>query len=81
MTAEDEPAIRVLTRAHELRPDDGNVRRLLAQELMVVSEVLAKRNDLQRARVLLQQAATLRPDSEEISSKLAQLRARISGNP
>jgi tetratricopeptide (TPR) repeat protein len=81
MTAEDEPAIRVLTRAHELRPDDGSVRRLLAQELMVFSEVLAKRNDLQRARVLLQQAAALRPDSEEISSKLAQLRARISGNP
>jgi tetratricopeptide (TPR) repeat protein len=81
MTAEDEPAIRMLTRAHELRPDDGDVRRLLAQELMVFSEVLTKGNDLERAKVLLQQAATLRPDSEEISSKLAQLRARISGNP
>jgi tetratricopeptide (TPR) repeat protein len=30
MVADDAEAVRVLTRAHELRPDDANVRRLLA---------------------------------------------------
>ena len=78
MSGEDESAIRFLTHAHELRPEDGEVRRLLAHELSLYAEAQMKKNELQRATVLLQQASELRPDSREIKSKLAELRARAS---
>jgi len=81
MSAEDEAAIQVLTHAHELRPEDGEVRRLLAHELSLYAEAQMQKNELQRATVLLQQASALRPDSEEIKSKLAKLRARTSQSP
>lgn len=77
MGAEDEAAIRVLTRAHDLHPEDDSVRRLLAQELSVYAETFAAREDWQRATSLLQQAAALLPDSAEIASRLGRFRARL----
>lgn len=81
MSAEDEGAIQFLTRAHELRPEDSEVGRLLAHELSVYAEAQMKKNNLRRATALLQQASALRPDSQEIKSKLAELRARLSQSP
>jgi tetratricopeptide (TPR) repeat protein len=81
MSAEDEAAIQFLRRAHELRPEDSEVRRLLAHELSLYAQSEIRKNNWQRATALLQQAATLRPDSQEIKSKLAELRARASQSP
>jgi tetratricopeptide (TPR) repeat protein len=78
LTAQDNEAIRVLTHAHELRPGDEEGRKLLAHQLMITSEVLVKSKDLRRAKELLEQAAALMPDSEEIVARLAQVRAQLS---
>ncbi len=77
LTAQDEAAIRVLTHAHELRPDDGETRKLLSHQLLLSSEALVKKKDFRQAIDRLEQAATLSPDSQEIADKLAQTRALL----
>jgi tetratricopeptide (TPR) repeat protein len=78
LTAQDNEAIRVLTHAHELRPNDEETCKLLAHQLMISSEALVKRKDLRKAVDLLEQAAGLTPESREIADRLAQARALLS---
>jgi tetratricopeptide (TPR) repeat protein len=81
LIAQDEEAIRVLAHAHELRPDDGDARKLLAHQLMLSSEALIKKKDLKRAEDLLKQAAALTPDAKEILDRLEQVRLQIQHEP
>jgi tetratricopeptide (TPR) repeat protein len=78
LTAQDNEAIRVLTHAHELRPDDTEARKLLAHQLMISSETLVKRKDLRKAIELLEQAAGLTPESQDVVDRLAQVRLLLS---
>jgi predicted Zn-dependent protease len=80
MGAEDEEAMAVLTRAHELKPNDPAVRRLLAEELSISADRLARNQEWRQAAGLLEKAAVLQPDSPEISAKLAQARERLGNN-
>jgi tetratricopeptide (TPR) repeat protein len=80
MTAEAREAMAVLTRAHDLRPDDPLVCRLLAEELSMFAERYAQKQDWRRAVDLLTKAAALQPDSREISFKLAQARQRLGNH-
>jgi cytochrome c-type biogenesis protein CcmH/NrfG len=70
----------VLTRAHELKPDDVTVRRLLAEELTISADQHARRQDWRQAAASLEKAAALQPDSRQISEKLAQARARLASD-
>jgi tetratricopeptide (TPR) repeat protein len=80
MGAEDPEAIAVLTRAHELKPDDLGVRRLLAEELSMSAEHWAQNQEWRRATDSLEKAAALQPDSQEIAARLAQARQHLGGN-
>jgi tetratricopeptide (TPR) repeat protein len=80
MGAEDHEAMAVLTRAHELKPDDPVVRRLLAEELSISAERHARNQEWRQAAELLEKAAALQPGSPEISAKLAQARQRLRNN-
>jgi tetratricopeptide (TPR) repeat protein len=80
MGAEDREAIVVLTRAHELKPDDPAVRRLLAEELSISADRYARSGRWPEAAGLLEKAAALEPGAPEISARLAQVRQRLSNN-
>jgi hypothetical protein len=77
MGAEDGEALRVLTHAHELKPDDGSVRRLLAEELSISADQHV-RNQEPQVVALLEKAAALQPDSPQISQKLAEARRQLA---
>ena len=77
MGAEDERAIPVLTHANELKPGDPGVRRLLAEELVISAERHVRDQKWREAAELLERAATLQPDSRQISTRLAQVRTRL----
>lgn len=79
MGAEDTEAVKVLTRAHELKPDDPSVRRLLAEELAISAEQHAGKQEWRVAAGLLERAAALQPDSQKFSNRLAEVRARLAG--
>src|SRR5260370_37044653 len=68
MGAEDGEALRVLTRAHELKPDDGSVRRLLAEELSIAADQPARNQEWPQVVALLEKAAGLQPESPQIST-------------
>jgi len=78
MGAEDGEALRVLTRAHDLKPDDGSVRRLLAEELSISADQHMRNQEWPQVVALLEKAAALQPDSAQISQKLAEARQRLS---
>jgi tetratricopeptide (TPR) repeat protein len=80
MGAEDREAMAVLTHAHELKPDDPAVRRLLAEELSISAERQARNEEWRQAADLLEKAAALQPGSSEISAKLAQARQHLGNN-
>jgi tetratricopeptide (TPR) repeat protein len=80
MGAEDREAMAVLTRAHELKPDDPAVRRLLAEELSISADRHARNQEWRQAAGLLEKAAALQPDSQGISAKLAQARQHLGNN-
>ncbi len=80
MGAEDREAMVVLTRAHELKPDDPAVRRLLAEEMSISAEHHAQNKEWRQAADLLEKAAALEPGSREISAKLAEARQRLGDN-
>jgi tetratricopeptide (TPR) repeat protein len=80
MGAEDNEAIAVLTHAHELKPDDPAVRRLLAEELSMRADRCARSQEWRQAAELLERAAALQPDSQEISAKLAKARQQLGNN-
>jgi tetratricopeptide (TPR) repeat protein len=69
-------ALAVLSHAHELRPDDGNVRRLLAIELVKAAQKAAAAGDSARVARLLDRAGALDPGSVELTAKIAALRAQ-----
>jgi tetratricopeptide (TPR) repeat protein len=77
MGAEDQLAIPVLTHANELKPGDPSVRRLLAEELSISAERQVRDQQWRQATELLEKAAALQPDSRQISTRLAQVRAMI----
>ena len=77
MGAEDREAIAVLTRANELKPDDLSVRRLLAEELVLSAERDVHDRELGKAAELLEKASALRPDSQQIAARLAEVRAML----
>lgn len=77
MGAEDQQAISVLTHAHELKPEDQPVRRLLAEELAITAERRIHAQQWPEAAELLERASKLLPDSQLIASKLAEVRARL----
>ena len=77
MGAEDELAIPVLTHANELKPGDPSVRRLLAEELAISAERHVRDQQWRQATELLERAAALLPDSQPISTRLAQVRAKL----
>ena len=72
MGREDHEALAVLSRAHELKPGDKTVDRLLAEELSIASAD----QDCKRAAESLKRAIALQPDLPTISSRLAQLKSR-----
>ena len=80
MGAEDREAMAVLTRAHELKPDEPTVRRLLAEELSISADHLVQNDEWGQAADLLERAAALQPGSREISAKLIQARQRLGNN-
>jgi len=69
----------VLTHAHELKPDDSSVRRLLAEELTIAAERQAKQQNWKQAAELLERARVLEPGSARIDSRLAEIRAQAAG--
>lgn len=77
MGAEDRLAISVLTHANELKPDDLTVRRLLAEELAISAEQSVREREWRHAAELLERAAALQPDSQQITTRLAQVRAKL----
>jgi len=77
MGAEDTEALKSLTRAHELKPDDPTVRRLLAEELAISAEQHVGKQEWRPAAELLQRAASIEPDSQRILNRLAEVRARL----
>ena len=72
---EDEQALKVLTRAHELKPDDSSVRRLLVEELSIAADRQAKLQNWKQAAELLERARAIDPGSPLIASRLAEIRA------
>ena len=78
MGAEDGEALRVLTRAHELKPDDDSVRRLLAEELSISADQHVRNQEWPQVVALLEKAAALQPDSPRISQKLAEARQQLA---
>jgi tetratricopeptide (TPR) repeat protein len=78
MGAEDSEALRVLTRAHDLKPDDGAVRRLLAEELSISADQHMRNQEWPQVVALLEKAVALQPDSPQISQKLAEARQQLS---
>ncbi|HXA06851.1 MAG TPA: tetratricopeptide repeat protein [Bryobacteraceae bacterium] len=80
MGGEDREAIAVLTRAHELKPDDPVARRLLAEELSISAEHHAQHQEWRQAADLLETASALQPGSPEISAKLALARQHLGNN-
>ena len=78
MGAEDGEALRVLTHAHDLKPDDGAVRRLLAEELSISADQHMRNQEWPQVVALLEKAAALQPDSPQISQKLAEARQQLS---
>ena len=75
---EDREALAVLTHAHELKPEDPSVRRLLAEELTIGAEDRARNQDCAQAAGLLAKAEALEPDLPEIASHSAAVKARCS---
>src|SRR5436309_7266809 len=61
MGAEDREALAALTHAHELKPDDAGVRRLLSEELAIAADQHARNQDWRQAAALLEKAAALEP--------------------
>jgi len=78
MGAEDGEALRVLTRAHDLKPDDSSVRRLLAEELSISADQHVRNQEWPQVVALLEKAAALQPDSPQISQKLADARQQLA---
>lgn len=78
MGGEDGEALRVLTRSHDLKPDDGAVRRLLAEELSISAEQHMRNQEWPQVVALLEKAAALQPDSPAISQKLAEARQQLA---
>jgi tetratricopeptide (TPR) repeat protein len=78
MGAKDREAITVLTHAHDLKPDDPAVRRLLSEELSISAELCARNQDWRQAAALFEKAAAIDPESQQISAKLAHARAQLS---
>ena len=78
MGAADGEALRVLTHAHDLKPDDGAVRRLLAEELSISADQHMRNQEWPQVVALLEKAAALQPDSPQISQKLAEARQQLS---
>jgi len=72
MGGEDREALAVLTHAHELKPDDRTVDRLLAEELAIA----AADEDCVKAAESLRVAMTLQPDLPSVSARLAETTAR-----
>ena len=68
----------MLTRAHELKPDDGSVRRLLAEELSIAADQHVRNQEWPQVVALLEKAAALQPDSPKISQKLAEARQQLA---
>jgi len=80
MGAEDHEALAVLTRAHDLKPDDPAVSRLLAEELSMSADRHAQNQEWRQAVDLFEKASALQPNSREISAKLAQAQQRLGHN-
>jgi cytochrome c-type biogenesis protein CcmH/NrfG len=80
MGAEDHQAIVVLTHANELKPEDQAVRRLLAEELANSAEQHIRDQEWRKATELLETAAALQPASQQISARLAQVRAKLGNS-
>ncbi|MFN7998235.1 MAG: tetratricopeptide repeat protein [Bryobacteraceae bacterium] len=80
MGAEDQQAIAVLTHANELKPEDPTVRRLLAEELTISAERHINNQQWSQAVDLLEKATKLLPDSQPISEKLTQVKAKLARN-
>lgn len=72
MGGEDREALAVLTHAHELKPEDGTVDRLLAEELAIA----AANQTCAQAAESLRKAMALQPDLPAISARLAETKAR-----
>ena len=77
MGAEDGEALRVLIHAHDLKPDDGSVRRLLAEELSISADQHKRNQEWPQVVALLEKAAALQPDLPQISQKLAEARQQL----
>jgi hypothetical protein len=75
MGAEDKDARTVLTHAHALNPEEPSVRHLLAQELSIATQNFARNQDCHHALELLEKTVSLQPESRQISTTLAKVRA------
>ena len=72
MGGEDGEALTVLTRAHELKPEDKTAGRLLAEELTIA----AANQDCAQAAASLKKAMTLQPDLPSVARRTAEIKAR-----
>jgi len=72
MGGEDREALAVLTHAHELKPEDTAVDRLLAEELVIA----AANQGCAEAAESLKQAMALHSDLTSVSARLAEIKAR-----
>ncbi len=76
LSGDDEHALPVLRRAHELQPQDATVRLLLAKELDAAAAKLGAAARWGPAADLLEEAASIDPASRDLSSRAAEFRSR-----
>lgn len=78
MMGEDEQALPALRKAHMLNPDDGSVRELLGNELMLWAEHYAKRGNSGEARALSAELDGLQPLQQEQERRRQALRRLLA---
>jgi predicted Zn-dependent protease len=70
---DDYGALRVLRRAHGLRPGDEKVQGLLFEQLTIIARHLVVHADYAAAAPLLEEALQLRPEAPELHMDLARV--------
>ena len=77
---DDYGAVRHLRHAYQLRPSDEKVKSLLFEQLRIIAQHLISAEQYKDSIEYLQEALTLRPESAELQSQLAQATAAVKEN-
>jgi tetratricopeptide (TPR) repeat protein len=77
---DDYGAVGHLRHAYQLRPSDEKVKSLLFEQLRIIAQHLISAEQYKDSIEYLQEALTLRPESAELQSQLAQATAAVKEN-